>query len=131
VKNSAVMPDVVSGWWKVDCGDVSHEPMNASRSVTESLLVCVHGDLRNIQNGYVLVYTSQQVVNEGGLSATYINDCRASGRDSLDERKRSLKVRAVPTYLVRCFLRVDLLPVRLSIHRKYRFVWHVQALTMI
>src|SRR6266496_6661358 len=93
--------------------------MSAFRSAAQSLLVCVHGDLRNIQNRHVVVSMRQQVINEGGLPAAYVNDCGASGRDLFDESKRSLKVRAVPTHRVRCFLGVDPFPVGLSVHKSY------------
>src|SRR6185312_4470874 len=60
----------------------------------------------------------QQVIDESGLSTTDINDCRTSGRDSFDESKRSLKVRAVPTDRIRRFFRVNLFPVGLSVHER-------------
>src|SRR5690242_15353407 len=60
----------------------------------------------------------QQVIDECGFSSAHINDCRISRRDSFDESKRSLKVRAVPTHRIRRLFRVDLFPVGLSVHQR-------------
>src|SRR6266704_1260453 len=93
--------------------------MNTFRSATQSLLVCVHRDLRNIENCYVRVSMRQQVIDECGFAAAYIDDCRTSGSDPFDEGERSLKMRSVPTHRVRRFLGVDLLPVSMRVHSSY------------
>src|ERR1700757_396736 len=117
MKDSAVMPRVVSRECQVDLSDVSDDPMDTLGVFPQSFPIRVDGGLRNVEDRDVLVSAGEKIINQCGFTAADINDRRrATSSRLLNQSERGLKVWPVPAERVGGFLCVDLLPVGLGIH---------------
>ncbi len=68
VKYRTVMPDIVGPVAQFRARDIGYEPLDLFRGQTQPLLGHVNSDLRNIEDGDVLVAACKEVINEGALS---------------------------------------------------------------
>ncbi len=121
VKNSTIVPHIISSRLQFDPSDVCDKPANTRRGITQSFPVCIYGCLRNIEDADVCVSPGEEVINQGGFSGADINNGR--GRPCgglLDKIQRGLKVRPVPANFVPRLLHIDFFPMTLCVHTYYR-----------
>ena len=60
----AIMLEVVCTWFQLNFSDIGNNPTHLFRSRAQSLLSEVNGDLRDVEDGNVLVSANKQIVNE-------------------------------------------------------------------
>jgi hypothetical protein len=63
MKYSAIMPYVVSSMFKLRVSDIGDKPMDVTCDRSQSPLSRVNGNPRNIKDGYVLVSSSDEVID--------------------------------------------------------------------
>jgi len=121
MKDSSVVPYIVSRGIQVHFSDVCDEPMYAVGGFAQSFPVRIDGRLRNIEDGDVLVSAGEKVIDQRGFTAANINDrSRPTRSRLLYQGERRLKVRTVPTDCVGGFLCVDFFPMGLCVHTYLR-----------
>ena len=77
----------------------------------------VQGGRRNIENRKIVVPAGQQVVDERRLASADVDKLRIAIRSGfLDEPKRYVQVRAIPTHLAWSLRSVHPVPVRFGVH---------------
>jgi len=117
MKDRAIMPHVVGRNNQFSLRNVGDQPLNAIREFAQPLPCGRDSGLRNIQNGQVGVAPSEQIIHQSGLTSADIDDGgRWSSACLLDECERRFKVRPVPAHPIGCRLKVNPVPVRLSVH---------------
>jgi hypothetical protein len=117
MKDSAVVPQIVSRAPQFDFSDVSDEPMDTIRGFPQSFPVRIDGGLRSIEDGNLLVSTGEKVINQRRFTPAHVDDgLRATSSRLFYKRKRRFKVRTVPTDCVRSFFSVDVFLMSLYIH---------------
>jgi len=71
---SAVMPNIISGWFKAGLRDVALSPFDRCCPRAQSFT----GDLKRlfgeIEDGYVLITSVDKIVDEGRFPATNVDD---------------------------------------------------------
>ena len=120
VKDSAVMPDIKSLFWKTYFSDVAGYPCNATTGITEAFASNIECTCGQVQNGHISKSIAQQVVDEGGCAAANINDvCIRCGSDGADDFERTGCVFLKPTDRIRLLGLVNLFPVFfVAVHSK-------------
>jgi hypothetical protein len=93
MKDSAVVPHIVSREIQFDLSDVGDEPMDTLRGSSQSFPVRIDGGLRNIEDVDGLVSTGEKVIDQGGFTAADVDD-RGGATNSrlLYQGERGLKV---------------------------------------
>ena len=117
MKDSPVMPNVISPRPQLHLRYVRDQPVNSLCGLSQPLPAGLDGDLRDIQDCDVLKSSCDQVVNERGFASAYVDD--RSGkitRGSFDQGQRGFQVLAVPAHLVGRFGGVNFLPMRFYVH---------------
>jgi hypothetical protein len=64
VKDSTVVPHIVSRGLQVDFGDVGDKPVDTHRGFPYSGSVRINGGLRDIEDGDVLISTDKKVIDQ-------------------------------------------------------------------
>jgi hypothetical protein len=74
MKDSAVMPNIVTGWRQITPRDVSNQPVNPPEGFAQSLLVRINRSARDIEHRDVLIAASEKVVDQRGFASSDIDD---------------------------------------------------------
>jgi len=120
MKNSAVVPHIVSKRIEFNFSDIGDEPVDALRNAPQPSSVRVDGGLRDIKDSYVLVSAGEKVIDQCGFTATDVDDrSRATNSRLLYQSERGFKVRTVPADCVAGFLCVDFFPMDLCFHTRH------------
>ncbi len=74
MKHRTVVPHIISAVFELSIGDVGDEPIDLFCGQSQPLLGHVDSNLRNIEDGDVLIASCKEVVNEGGFAASDVDD---------------------------------------------------------
>ena len=75
--------------------------MHRGSSKAQPVLRHLYGRLRNVEHSYVRVAARDEIIDQGCLAATNVDDRAVAIRCGVfDEPQRSLQVGAIPAYLV-------------------------------
>ena len=74
MKDGAVVPHVVCGERQFHSSNIGSKLIYTVRSCPEAFPICVNGGLCNVEDSDVFVSARKEIINQGGFTATNIDD---------------------------------------------------------